>query len=273
VVEKLRLNNQQVIVFNYFTCVITGSLVNDSFPINQQTIQLPWFPWACGMGAIFIALFNLIGFTAQKNGVAVASVANKLSLVVPFIFSLYLYNEAAGVLKIVGIVLALTAVALTCYAPSKQRSGNRDARILLVLMPILLFIGSGLLDTMIKYVEHTFLNADNKDEYLITAFAGAAFIGLILLIVQSIKSGKLPSGKAAIAGIALGIPNYFSIWCLLQVLKQYPENSSAIIPVNNMGVVLFSTVVAFLLFREKLLTVNWLGIILALVSIALIAFG
>ena len=71
----------------------------------------------------------------------------------------------------------------------------------------------------------------------------------------------------------IGVPNYFSIWCLLQVLKQYADNSSAIIPINNMGIVLFSAIVAWLLFRERLSAINWAGILLALGAIALIAYG
>ena len=38
VVEKFRLDNLQVIVFNYFTCVITGSVINGSFPVTPHTI-------------------------------------------------------------------------------------------------------------------------------------------------------------------------------------------------------------------------------------------
>ena len=81
------------------------------------------------------------------------------------------------------------------------------------------------------------------------------------------------SGRAVLAGICIGVPNYFSIWCLLGALKGYAGNSSAIIPINNMGIVLFTAVVAWLGFKEKLSAVNWLGIALSLGAIALIAFG
>jgi multidrug transporter EmrE-like cation transporter len=40
-----------------------------------------------------------------------------------------------------------------------------------------------------------------------------------------------------------------------------------------MGIVLFSAVAAWLLFKEKLSTINWIGIVLSLMAIALIAFG
>ena len=40
-----------------------------------------------------------------------------------------------------------------------------------------------------------------------------------------------------------------------------------------MGIVLFSAVAAWLLFKEKLSFLNWVGIGLAMAAIALIAYG
>lgn len=279
-VERLGIDNFQAIVFNYITCVITGSIVNGSFP-NSEAIHQSWFGWACFMGFVFIFLFNIVAFTAQKISVSAASVAYKLSLVIPFGFSIYLYNEKLTALKFLGIIVALVAVVLTCLPPKQkmpsdprtQPAVTKTNKYLLILMPVLLFIGSGLLDTMIKYVEQRYLDEANNNIYLITAFASAATIGAITLIILVISGRQKLSWKAMLAGAAIGIPNYFSIWCLLRVLKDYQGNSSAIIPINNMGIVLFSAIVAWLVFREKLSLINLTGIALAISAIALIAYG
>lgn len=273
--EKEGISNIQTIVFNYITCVIVGSMVNGYFPVNGEAVKLPWFMWAIVMGIIFISLFNLVGFTTQRFGVALTSVAYKLSMVIPFIFSIYLYNEEATYLKIAGIIIALLAVALTSWPSKKQgdpaiRKGDIK---LMVLMIALIFFGSGFLDTMIKYVEQRFLSEGNKNDYLVTAFLSAALTGVLAISYLYLTGKEKFDHRAIWAGIGLGIPNYFSIWCLLKVLKEYGDNSSAIIPINNMGIVLFSTVVAWLLFKEKLSPLNWLGILLALGAIALIAYG
>lgn len=275
VVERFKIDTFQAIVYNYIACVITGSLVNGGFLNYGNVVVQPWFGWACLMGSVFIGLFNVIGFTAQKLGVAVASVANKLSLVIPFVFSVILYNEKATGLKIAGIIVALVAVVLTCYPKRNEKAAQQKNKhgIWMYLLPVILFVGSGLLDTMIKYVEQGYLHDKNKDEYLISAFSVAAFIGAIVLLFQYITGKRKFSFKAVLAGVMIGIPNYFSIWCLLQVLKQYANNSSAIIPINNMAIVLFSAVVALLLFRERLSAINWIGILLAIGAIALVAYG
>lgn len=272
VVQRWGADTFQAIVFNYITCVITGSFVHGSFLNYGEVAQKPWFDWACLMGIVFISLFNLIGITTQRIGVAVASVANKLSLVIPFIFSVMLYNEDLTALKIAGIVIALAAVVLTCYPQRKVETETKRPS-WLYFLPVVIFIGSGLLDTMIKYVEQGYLNDSNKDEYLITAFSTAAAIGAVTLLIKILTGKTKLTYKGVLSGIMIGVPNYFSIWCLLQVLKQYAGNSSAIIPINNMGIVLFSAVMAWLMFRERLSALNWMGILLAVGSIALIAYG
>lgn len=272
IVGRLGINNLQAIVFNYTVCVITGTFVNGSFPVNSSLVKEPWLPWALVMGCGFISLFNLAAYTVQKIGVAAATVAYKLSMVIPFVFSIYLYNEDATILKIAGVVVALLAVWLTTR-PAEKGKNEHKVSWMVWAMPLLLFVGSGLLDAMIKYVEQAFINPGNQDAYLITAFCVAATVGwLILLYLFSTGKQKF-SAKALVAGICIGVPNYFSIWCLLGALKGYSGNSSAIIPINNMGIVLFTALVAWLIFKEKLSAANWLGIALSLGAIALIAYG
>lgn len=274
VLQRLRINTLQAIVFNYVACVCTGAFVNGSFPVNQENMNAPWFMWALLMGLMFISIFNVIGFTTQKLGVAIASVANKLSLVIPFLFSIYLYNEQATVFKIAGIIVALAAVVLTCY-PSKKEPETKQHAKLLLLLPVVLFVSSGLLDTLIVFVQTNFFHdpASNFNNFLITAFTVAGLVGLVILAAQVASQKQQFSGKAVLAGIIMGIPNYFSIWCLGKVIAAYHGNSSAIIPVNNMGIVLFSAVAAWLLFKEKLTWLNWVGIVLAVAAIALIAYA
>lgn len=275
VCERYRVSIFQAIVFNYITCVITGSVYNGSFPINEEVVKTPWFHWALVMGVLFVSIFNVVGLTAQKIGVAVASVANKLSLIIPVVLSVYLYRETVAGWKLAGVLLALVAVVLTCY-PTGKPSGSDihpSHKKWEYLLPLILFIGSGLLDALINHVQKTYVTDENYNAYLISGFVSAGSIGITVLLVQYVRGKQVFSYRNVLAGILIGIPNYFSIWCLVRFLKESPWQSSASIPVNNMGIVLFSSVVAWLLFKEKLSKWNWAGIALSLLAIYLIAFG
>ncbi len=125
IVGRLGISNLQAIVFNYTVCVITGTIVSGSFPVNSSLTKEPWLPWALVMGCGFISLFNLAAYTVQKIGVAAATVAYKLSLVIPFVFSIYLYNEDATILKIAGVAVALLAVWLTTRPAEKNNNKQK----------------------------------------------------------------------------------------------------------------------------------------------------
>lgn len=273
--DRFGISKFQAIVFNYLTCLITGSVVNGSFPSLTMATGESWFAWALVMGVGFVISFNLIAVTVQRSGLAIASVASKLSLVIPFIASILLYQESTSFLKVLGIVLALVAVALTIYTPAAdaQFIAKRSTEGAGFLLPLVVFVFTGVLDSLVKYVEQAFLNDANNNEFLIIAFL-AAFVGGFAFFIAGISRGKMRfCPKAIVAGICIGIPNYFSIWCLVKVLKLYPRESATLLPVNNLGIVLCSALIAWVLYKEQLHKINWLGIVLALIAICLVAFG
>jgi uncharacterized membrane protein len=69
----------------------------------------------------------------------------------------------------------------------------------------------------------------------------------------------------------LGIFNYFSIYFLLRALQNDFINSSSIFTINNVAIVLLSTIFGILFFKETLSKKNWFGIGLAVISIILVA--
>lgn len=273
VLERLRISNFPTIVFNYWACVGTGYLVTGVPPFDGGFAQ-PWMPWAVLMGFLFVTLFNVIAFSAQRINVAVTSVATKLSLVIPFLASMVLYGEQVGWVRSAGIALALVAVWFTCWPQGgvRGRSG-KEHKGWMIAVPVLLFLGSGLLDTIIKYVEQAFMGGAGSGSIISSAFAVAGILGSLLLAFRLATGKERFDPRTILAGIAIGVPNYLSMWFLVKVLAQYPGRSSMIFPVVNMGIVLFSTLAARLLFKEHITVLNRWGIALALVAIALIARG
>lgn len=272
IADRLGISTFQSIIFNYFTCVITGMFLVGQIPEVASITGSNWFYWALLMGSMFISIFNLVAYTTKKSGVAIASVANKLSLVIPFLFSIGLYNESVTYIKIFGVLIALIAVVLTCMPASSEKKSSKLS-FSIPLLPLLLFISSGLLDTLIKYVEINFIDETNNNLYNITAFGVAGMIGSVILLWMLITRKEKFDPRAIGMGILIGIPNYFSLWCLVSVLKIHAGNSSSVIPVTNMGIVLFSTLIAALFLQERISKINVLGIVLSIIAISMIAFG
>ena len=267
--ERFKIHTLQAIVVNYlvaFTCGIfffRGSLELEHIP------QFSWFPFAIVLGAFFIGIFNLMAWTTQRSGLSVVSVATKMSVVVPILFGLLYYGESLGVLKLIGILLALGAVYL---ASVKKKTGKHLDR-KNILYPILVFLGSGIIDTSLKFLEDEYVSSSEVPLFSAILFLSAAVIGILIVSYMAIKGKIKFEFKNVIGGIALGIPNYFSIYFIVQALKSNVLESSGIFTVNNVAIVMCSTLLGIALFRERLTTKNWTGIILAVVSILLIALA
>lgn len=263
--DKFKINSLQAISVNYIVCVITGYIVDGYNPINSHALNESWIAHALFMGAYFIFLFNLLSYSTAKQGMTVTTIANKLSLVIPVLFSWWLYNESLGMLKIAGIVLAIPAV----YMATKKRDITLSANIFL---PFFIFVCSGLLDASLKYMQHYHLdNHEQQSAFTITVFATAAITGCSFSVIRIATGKDKWSNKSILAGMLLGIPNYFSILYLIKLFDSGFMQSSAIIPVNNIGIVVSTTLVAIFAFKEKTSRQRLIGVALAIIAIILIA--
>ena len=269
VVGKRNINTLQTIVINYFTAFTYGILSYDAPIIVSDIIQSKWFFGAIGLGFLFIAIFNVMALTAQRNGLSVASVASKMSVVIPIIFGLFFYNESLGWQKALGIVLALLAVYLASYkAKTDQRFSIKT-----LWLPIILFLGSVTIDTSIKYIETTFLADNGIPIFSATIFFIAGVIGIGLLSAKAIQKQFTFDPKSIVSGVILGVVNYYSIYTLLKALNAENFESSTIFTVNNVAIVMLTTLIGLLLFKERLLTKNWIGIGIAVLSIILVTLS
>jgi drug/metabolite transporter (DMT)-like permease len=263
-----KINTFQAIVVNYAVACICGVLSYDSDINTNEIINSEWFYGAIGLGFLFITVFNLMALTAQKNGLSVASVASKMSVIIPIIFGIYVYNESAGFQKIIGIILALVAVYLASVKSKTTINFKKN-----LALPLLVFIGSGIIDTSIKYLETTYVPDNGIPIFSATIFSFAFTIGIIIVIYKMIRKQFQFDAKSILGGIALGIVNYYSIFFLLKALNMEGNESSTLFTINNVGIVMLSTLVGLLVFKEHISRKNWIGIGLAIIAIILVTFA
>jgi drug/metabolite transporter (DMT)-like permease len=267
--SRYQINTLHAIVINYIVACSSGIIAYEG-PINFSKIpSYDWFFYTLGLGALFIIVFNLMAITTQRSGLSVVSVATKMSVVIPIIFGLVYYKESFGVYKIIGVLLALIAVYL---ASIKKRDGLTISTKSFVL-PLLVFIGSGIIDTSIKFLENSFVAENDVPIFSATIFGSAALLGLIILGFKAVQGNFTFQVKNVLGGIALGIPNYFSIFFLVKALRSDLLDSSGIFTVNNVAIVMISTLFGIILFKESLSSKNWIGILLAIVSIFLVTLS
>tara|TARA_B110000091_G_scaffold66125_1_gene72774 strand:+ start:635 stop:1498 length:864 start_codon:yes stop_codon:yes gene_type:complete len=265
--EKFNINILQAIVVNYCIAFTTGILAYKGTITISQLPNLDWFYYTLVLGALFIIVFNLMAITTQRSGLSVVAVATKMSVVIPVLFGLLYYNENLGAIKLFGIGIALIAVYLTSNKSDQRTVINGK----LIVLPILVFVGSGIIDTSIKFLEDAYVANNDVPLFSAIIFLAAAIIGFIIIIIQVMSGNFKFEFKNVIAGICLGVPNYFSIYFLVKTLRSDILESSGIFAINNVSIVTLSTFAGIFIFKEKLIKKNWIGIGLAILSIILIS--
>lgn len=264
--DVYKVQTLYAIIVNYFVACTVGLLFFKGDIIPSEIPKKPWFMGALALGILFILVFNVMAKTSQQLGVSVASVATKMSLVIPVLLGLYLYNEELNVFKTIGVLLALAAVYL---ASTKSSKGEFTAKSL--LLPALVFLGSGAIDASIKYLETTHVPENEIPLFSSFIFFSACTTGVLFVLFQIGQKPIKLNFRNVLGGIALGVPNYFSIFYLIRALRNASFTSASIFTMNNVAIVLFSTLIGIVFFKEKMTLKNWGGVVLAIISIILMA--
>lgn len=262
---QLNIQTLYAIITNYVVACIVGLVAYTGTFNIQELSQKSWFYGALALGIVFILVFNIMAATSQRLGVSVASVATKMSFVLPAIAGVLIYQETLGPFQLVGILIAIAAVYLASIKESALPFKIKE-----LYLPFLVFLGSGFIDTNIKYFQELHLGENELPLFSATVFFGAAVTGIIFVAFKAIKKPIRFNMKNVLGGIALGVPNYFSIYFLIKALEYDGLNSASIFTVNNVAIVLLSTLFGIVFFKERLSLKNWTGIGLAVVSIILV---
>jgi drug/metabolite transporter (DMT)-like permease len=264
---RFKIDTFQAIVFNYVTAFVSGFVLFGSSWKTDYLSKGEWPIFALLAGLLFISLFKIMGDSSQKNGVAMTSIAVKMSMALSMLAIIIFYNEAITLLKVSGILLAFVGVILVTFSKKEPTSTVS------IWMLLVLFIGSGFLDFILNYVQSNALNGMNPGLFSAIGFGIAGVIGFLILGVQLWKGKTSLQWRNVFAGILLGIPNYFSIYLLIVSYSSTGWNDSTVLAIMNVSIVLIAAMVGFSLFKEHVTKRKIVGIITAITAILVLFFA
>lgn len=265
---RFSIKTLQAITINYMTASVCGFLTIGEFPKVSITNE-SWSLLSVFSGVFLILVFFVFAQSAKKVGIALTSVSSKMSVIIPVLLGFFIFAEPTTMNKITGIIIALPAFYLILKTPKNDQTTLKRRYLIL---PILLFFGNGLNDSLLKIAQFNYLNtSDAHTRYLSYAFLVSLIIGTVILLIQLlIKKDKLHM-PSLLSGILLGLLNWYSTLFFLKGLATM--DVSVFIPLFNIGIVILGALTGTIIFREKLSVKNVIGFALAVCSIVLIAIA
>lgn len=267
--EKYKIDNLQAIVVNYITCIAVASIVQGGLPFPDRMSEEPWFIYAFGLGFAFIIVFNTLALTMQHFGMVIGSIFQKMSLIAPTLLAILVYHEPSNIYKWIGIAAAIISIFLLSYEKPDDGANNPKKNAILWLFPIITFLGSCLIDSGFYFIERNHLGQNSDISFVASLFLFTAIYGVLILIIQLLGKKTRLAWKNVVAGVILGIPNFFSIYLLLLALQQ-GLGGAVVFPINNVGILILSAFLGIILFREHITKYKIVGFLLAIFSIVLI---
>jgi len=272
---RYSINTFQAIVFNYPVCFLLGYLLMGKGETFRLDLHQPWTWYCLALGLGFILTFILSGAATQRIGMTLTSLANNISLVIPVLFSLFVFGSdsvAFGPLNYAGLVLGVVAVAIASY---KADDGGAKAGFFqsggLALAVFLLY---GITNTAINYIQiHVIRNSPGAIPVMLVMVLGAVITGLAVWAYRLLRGREAFEAKNLVAALTLGVPNFLSFYFLIRALNHYGSSGAFVYPLYNMGVILVSALVSVLFFREKLSRLNQAGLGLAILAILFISWN
>lgn len=273
-IDRRNVKTFPVIVVNYVTAASLGFALNGGKTQNFTELVPCFYLLALLIGILFILMFFVVARSSQKAGMAVTTIAGKMSVIFPITFSL-LYDPAdvPGLMKAAGILLALPGVLLTIF---KRREKMPDPSTL--YLPLILFAGMGLVDSLVKLSQYEFITDSKLSFFTGLLFAISGLCGILVSLSSRTRLLSLFNLRVLAWGIVLGFVNFGSIYFFVRTLNyRYPGrgamDSSVVFGINNIGIVTLSILLGVLLFRERLSRTNLAGIVLCLAATVLLAYS
>ncbi len=241
---------------NYFI----ASIISLYFLLNQSAISwsVETLIFGAFLGILFLISFFAFAKAVSATGAALASVASRLSVIIPISLSIIIFHEIPNLWKIAGFSFTFITIILFFFSLRKKTGHHLKSSDLFYLFAVLM--GIGINDFSMKIFQH-WRPVGEKPFFLFCIFTFSFIYSIIYIFAKKIKFEKTTSFR----GIILGVPNMFSTFFLLGALEKLP--AIMVYPITNIGIILFTALGAVIIFTEKINTFGKYALLSGIVAI------
>lgn len=264
IARKSALSIYQIIAWNYVFALSALLLfykpeLKTNFGIQTGTIIM----------SLILLLPIVFVFQAKSikfSGIVKTDIAQRLSLFISICFSFFIAKEHFNTYKNIGLLIAFVAIFLTLYRKQNKEIENKNW----YFLPLVL-LGFGFIDILFKKVAT--IGELNFTEVLLFVFIGAFFVATTIAFLQVKQQKETVSIQNLYWGAGVGLLNFGNIYFYIKAHQVLSSNPSTVFIGMNMGVILLGSLIGIFYFKEKLTQLNYVGLLLSLISIAFIAYS
>lgn len=249
-------------MINYIVAAIVSVPGFQAIEFDETTLAA----FASGMtmgGSYFIAYFFCV-YAIKFIGVANSTVISILSICVPILFGIFVWNEQPNAYQCGGILLALMSLGLIGRKGDAVKQGTVPDK---PWFTPWIIIGFFVLCGVSRLAQESFkhlCDASQHTVFLTSAFTATAIPSLVVLFV---RRKKIEISELLI-GVGMGLANILQTHFILKALKQF--DGFIVFPITSAGCLVLITLIATRLLGEKLGKLTYAGIAIACLALVLL---
>jgi drug/metabolite transporter (DMT)-like permease len=263
--KRYHIDVQQAITWNYTTSILLIAFIFK--PSLGHLNQLPINILAL-LGLLLPVVFVLLAVSIQVTGIVRTSVAQRLALFIPLFAAVFIYNQTVSPLMMAGLIIGLSAIAFSIPWPQHGRSLKSSGAWFYLLA---IFTGMGIIAILFKKLAASTVVPFTTSIFVVFILAFIfSFIGLLVRIARKKTRFSWPH---ILIGWALGVANFGNILFYIRAHKALISTPTTVSMAVNVGAIVLTAMVGLFFFKEKLTTLNKIGLFLALVSIIVVTYS
>lgn len=213
-------------------------LIDESKSFSIETML-----FGCGLGLLFVVSFFIYAKAISYAGTGLATTSSRLSVIIPIVFSIIIFHEEPKINHLIGFLFTLITFIFFYFSVKGNHSEGDGIVKYLVLLGVL--IGIGINDFAMK-VFKSWHPVEEESYFVLFIFSSAFVYSSIYILINKIKIER----HTSIWGLVLGVPNVFSTIFLLAALAFLP--AILVYPLMNVGIIFLTTLLAFIIWKERL---------------------
>ncbi|MBI4634386.1 MAG: hypothetical protein HY742_10900 [Deltaproteobacteria bacterium] len=210
-------------------------------------------------GAALGSAFYFLNSAIKLAGVGVAQSVGRLSVAIPVLASIVIWDEQPGLARGIGFALALVAIPMLTQGRGMVGLERNKWKPLVLFGS---FVTIGIVGVAMKSFSRTL--AAGEPAFLTLMFFTAA-IGAQTVVLA--KPGRLRVSDMLLGG-ALGLTNVISNYGIIHALATLP--GTVVFPTVSAGAIVLTSVCAAIIWKERYTGTAILGMVIASIALVLI---
>jgi drug/metabolite transporter (DMT)-like permease len=220
---------------------------------------------SAGLGILFGILVLAHSYTymwaLEVGPFSYTSVIVSLASLIAAISGIF-FGESIDIFQYIGMGIMVFCIIFS----TDKNNGGRKTSLKWLFAALISCVTNGVLGVMQKIHQNTEYK-DQSTAFLVSAFAFMTVVSALLWLYERKKAGEkhfVPNAKQTGFALASGAVHAVPHVANLYLAGTLP--SAVFFPIFNTGSLIITLIVATVFFREKLTRLQWLGIVLGIIS-------